>query len=462
MPLRTDFTRRGTTDPTTGLQKAFQGAGGILDTIASEHIAKKKQEDLLKQQAFANELAKSAENRASEAHAIELAKHRAGGLLYDTMPYTETERVESVLTPQQQQQIQLLTRQTMQQPSPVVQPKQSEVLPETKKIIIPVDTQATIPSFVGKNEEYAGTLADTGRDAAFTKMAEDQPWNDFLDYIKTGKEPEQPKQISLDLGTRKPVVSTTEKATVEKPERITTDLKAIQKEIDAIKKAPAGKRTVKNVINTKVDERAIYQDLLGQYEKIYGRQPTEFDKAAIGARAEKEATNIRTAQAERSKADLERRKTEANIDYMQAMAKAALTPKSSSAYKEAQKAKAKNKEDWSKVRTNLVKMDIGNVDTAQGNRYLNLLEALNLPAELGNSILASVENQQWLGIGGRSITPETINIAAGGIQAIDPENNKWYPLGDAIEKEIEKGWRLTVSPTSGDLELLRPLPLSKK
>ena len=107
-------------------------------------------------------------------------------------------------------------------------------------------------------------------------------------------------------------------------------------------------------------------------------------------------------------------------------------------------------------------MDIGNVDTAQGNRYLNLLEALNLPAELGNSVLASVENQQWLGIGGRSITPETINIAAGSIQAIDPLNNQWYPLGDAIEKADKEGWRLTVSPTSGDLELLRPLPLSKK
>ncbi|MGD8305557.1 MAG: hypothetical protein PVF17_02795 [Ignavibacteria bacterium] len=462
MPLRTDFTRRGTTDPTTGLQKAFQGAGSILDTIASEHLAKKKQEDLLKQQAFANELAKSAENRASEAHAIELAKHRAGGLLYDTMPYTETERVESVLTPQQQQQIQLLSRQAMQQPSPVVQSKQP-IAPSETKITIPVDTQATTPSFVGKNEEYAGTLADTGRDAAFTKMAEDQPWNDFLDYIKTGKEPEQPKQISLDLGTRKPAVSAVEKTTVEKPERITTDLKAIQKEIDAIKKAPAGKRTIKSVVNAKVDERAIYQGLLGQYEKIYGRQPTEFDKAAIGARAEKEATNIRTAQAERSKTDLERRKTEANINYMQAMAKAALTPKSSSAYKEAQKAKAKNKENWSKVRTNLVKMDIGDADTAQGNRYLNLLESLNLPAELGNSILASVENQKWLGvIGGRSVTPETINMSSGGIQAIDPLNNQWYPLGDAIEKADKEGWRLTVNPTSGSLELLRPLPLSKK
>lgn len=73
MPLKPDFTRRGTADPMASFQKGVQGASNILDTIASEHLAKKKYEDTLKQQAFENQVAQErlgllqdAEQRAKE------------------------------------------------------------------------------------------------------------------------------------------------------------------------------------------------------------------------------------------------------------------------------------------------------------------------------------------------------------------------------------------------------------
>ena len=85
MPLRTDFNRGAIVDPTRNLQEAFKGAGGILDTIAAEEFAKKKQEDSLKQQAFQNSLAQAAEDRAKSEYERKLAERQAEDIFYKTL-----------------------------------------------------------------------------------------------------------------------------------------------------------------------------------------------------------------------------------------------------------------------------------------------------------------------------------------------------------------------------------------
>ena len=85
MPLKTDFNRGAFIDPTRNLQEATKSANSILDTIAAEEFAKKRQADLLKQQAFQNSLAQSAEDRAKSEYERKLAERQANDIFRNTL-----------------------------------------------------------------------------------------------------------------------------------------------------------------------------------------------------------------------------------------------------------------------------------------------------------------------------------------------------------------------------------------
>ena len=479
-----NFSTGNVVDPTRGAMQGIAQARGALTDMVNQAYA---EEDALRKNQLARDKMAQLQSNADrtyglneEKHKMDVADFNTKGLNYGSNNLTqieeETVKVPGTLTDQQQAEIAALRekRAGLMQPgtattaNPMVQnsglkqrtlqemnlspeyrkdkllinPSIGGSMIETMDVVLPVDNKSTIPS----SQDIMGIkLPDT--DTKKQLIQKSAPLDISIGLPNTNKE------VTNTVISPK-AQETLTKPIKNEPKELDTQLKEIDAQIKKLS-SPSPKTVTKEVVRlTKLDPNNINKTLTEQFKERFGREPDKYEISSIGARTKEVYQDLYERQQEVVKTDLDKRKAEANIRYMDAMAKAANRPKSSYS-KEEVAAASKFDTGWNKNLGELSSLDVGSNDQPKSARYLQMMKSLNLPPELGEAVLKSpgVRGEGWRNWD-RGITPESITSVTG-LNAYDPVTGTVMGLGEALQKSIDEGWEVVYR--NGSIQVLRPL-----